>query len=210
MTVDMKAKVDSATRQETVRRHLQTSADVKKLAADLCASDIVRAAELIADCIAGGGKILLCGNGGSAADCQHMAAEFVSRLTMDFARPGIPAIALTTDTSFLTAYANDIDFDGIFARQVSTLGNPGDVLIGISTSGRSKNVVRAVERAKAGGLAVVVLIGSGGPLSEMADVAIRVPSQVTQHIQESHLAIEHVICHLVERQLYSGSEPESE
>ena len=99
MTLEMKDKVDSGTRQETVRRHLQTSADVKTRTADLCASDIVRAAELIADCIAGGGKILLCGNGGSAADCQHMAAEFVSRLTMDFARPGIPAIALTTDTS---------------------------------------------------------------------------------------------------------------
>jgi D-sedoheptulose 7-phosphate isomerase len=186
-----------------VRAHLQGSAEVKTRVAEICAPDVVRAAETIAACIAAGGKILLCGNGGSAADCQHMAAEFVSRLTADFARPGIPAIALTTDTSFLTAFTNDIDFDGVFARQVETLGKPGDVLIGISTSGGSRNVVRAVERARAGDMKVVVLVGSAGPLAGMADVAIRVPSQNTQHIQESHLAIEHVICHLVERQLYS-------
>lgn len=188
--------------QETVREHLRASADVKNSVAETCAPDIVRAAEAIADSILAGGKILLCGNGGSAADCQHMAAEFVSRLTADFVRPGIPAIALTTDTSFLTAFTNDVDFDGVFARQVQALGKPRDVLIGISTSGRSRNVVRAVECARAGGLIAVVLIGSEGVLAEMADIAIRVPSRVTQHIQESHLAIEHVICHLVERHLY--------
>jgi D-sedoheptulose 7-phosphate isomerase len=188
--------------QETVRAHLRASAEVKNKVAETCAADIVRAAQLLAESIAAGGKILLCGNGGSAADCQHMAAEFVSRLTMDFVRPAIPAIALTTDTSFLTAFTNDVDFDGVFARQVEALGRPRDVLIGISTSGGSRNVIRAVERARAAGLSVVVLVGSGGALAEMADVAIRVPSRMTQHIQESHLAIEHIICHLVERQLY--------
>ncbi len=189
---------------EVVRAHLRASAEVKGKTAEACADQVARAATVIGEAIAAGGKILICGNGGSAADSQHMAAEFVSRLTGDFVRPGIPAIALTTDTSFLTAFANDIDFDGVFARQVETLGKPRDVLIGISTSGGSRNVVRAVERARAGGLTVVVLCGSDGVLAEMADVAIRVPSKVTAHIQESHLAIEHVICHLVERQLYKG------
>ncbi len=187
---------------ETVRAHLRASAAVKTKAAELCAADISRAAATLAEAIAAGGKILLCGNGGSAADCQHMAAEFVSRLSADWVRPGIPAIALTTDTSFLTAFANDDDFDGVFARQVETLGRPGDVLIAISTSGRSRNVIRAVERARAARVGVIVLTGSHGPLADMADVAITVPSESTQHIQESHLAIEHVICYLVERQLF--------
>ena len=188
--------------EQSVRAHLTSSADIKKRVAEECTAAIVQAAELIAKSVAGGGKILLCGNGGSAADCQHMAAEFVSRLTIDFVRPGIAAIALTTDTSFLTAFTNDVHFDGVFARQVETLGRPGDVLIGISTSGGSRNVVRAVESARAGGLSVVILAGEGGPLAAMADVAICVPSRVTQYIQESHLAIEHIICHLVERQVY--------
>jgi D-sedoheptulose 7-phosphate isomerase len=189
--------------EQIARSHLRVSAEVKNKTAEACAADMARAAELIAGAVADGAKILLCGNGGSAADCQHMAAEFVSRLTADFVRPGIAAIALTTDTSFLTAFANDIDFDGVFARQVETLGRPGDVLIGISTSGRSRNIVRAVESARAGGLRVVTLTGSVGPLAEMADVAIKVPSDSTQHIQESHLAIEHVLCHLVERRLFA-------
>jgi len=191
---------------EIIRAHFRGSVDVKNKTAESCAAEIARAATVIADSVAGGGKILLCGNGGSAADCQHMAAEFVSRLSSDFVRPGIAAIALTTDTSFITAFTNDVEFDGVFARQVETLGKPGDVLIGISTSGRSRNVVRAVESARANGLKVIVLTGVEGPLAEMADVAIRVPSQSTQHIQESHLAIEHIVCRLVELQLYQPSE----
>lgn len=190
---------------DVVRAHLQASAEAKKQAAEVCAGDVARAVEIIADAMSAGGKILLCGNGGSAADCQHMAAEFVSRLTIDFVRPGLPALALTTDTSFLTAYANDIDFEGIFGRQVQALGRQGDVLLGISTSGRSKNVIRAVEQARAAGMHVVVLMGGSGPLADLADVAVKVPSQSTQHIQECHLAIEHVICHLVERRLFPGS-----
>jgi D-sedoheptulose 7-phosphate isomerase len=154
-----------------------------------------------------GGKLLLCGNGGSAADCQHMAAEFVSRLTKTFERPGLPAIALTTDSSFLTAYANDCGFDGVFERQVQALGQPGDVVLGISTSGNSPNVVRAVRRARAAGLRSIALTGDGGLLGSLADVAIAVPSTDTQHIQEAHLAIEHLICWLVERELFPSERP---
>ena len=191
---------------QLVRAHLRASAEVKEKTAEACAADVVRAAETIAESIAAGGKILLCGNGGSAADCQHMAAEFVSRLTSDFARPGIPAVALTTDTSFLTAFTNDIGFEDVFARQVETLGRAKDVLIGISTSGRSANVIRAIGSARARGMKVVVLMGSEGPMADLADVAICVPSRSTQHVQESHLAIEHVVCRIVELRLYSKVE----
>jgi phosphoheptose isomerase len=187
---------------EHVRGHLAESAKLKILVADKCLKSILAAADLIASTFRSGGKILLCGNGGSAADCQHMAAEFVSRLTRDFERPALAAIALTTDTSFLTAFANDCGFDGVFERQVEALGKPGDVLIGISTSGNSPNVVRAVEVAKKTGLHTVVLTGQGGGLTAIAEVAIAVPSTNTQHIQEAHLTIEHILCYLVERYLF--------
>ena len=190
----------------TVRSYLAESAAIKRLTADACAEAIVTAAAAVTEAFRAGGKLLICGNGGSAADCQHRAAEFVSRLTKDFERPGLPAIALTTDTSFLTAYANDCGFDGIFARQVQALGRPGDVLLGISTSGNSPNVIQAVELARATGLRTVSLTGAGGRLGKLADVAIAVPSDDTQHIQETHLAIEHVLCMLVERALF-GARP---
>ena len=186
----------------TIKERLRLAAAVNDAMAESGAASIAAAADLIAHCFRSHGKVLLCGNGGSAADCQHMAAELVGRLTQEKDRPGLPAIALTTDTSFLTAYANDVDFDGVFARQVEALGRRGDVLIGISTSGRSRNVIRAAEASRRLEIRVVVLMGNAGPLDEMADVAIKVPSQSTQHIQESHLAIEHVICHLVERRLF--------
>lgn len=166
------------------------------------AEDIARAASLIAESFRRGGKLLLCGNGGSAADCQHLAAEFMGRLTREIVRPGLPAIALTTDTSYLTAYANDFGFDGVFARQVEALAATGDVLLAISTSGSSPNVLAAVEAAKRKGVAVVALLGDAGTLGEAADVAIRVPSRDTQLIQQVHLAVEHLICHLVERALH--------
>jgi D-sedoheptulose 7-phosphate isomerase len=185
-----------------VRTYLAESAEIKRLTADACAEAITAAAGLLADAFRAGGKVLICGNGGSAADCQHMAAEFVSRLTKDFERPGLPAVALTTDSSFLTAYANDCGFEGIFARQVQALGRSGDVLIGISTSGNSPNVIQAVELARASGLRTVSLTGSGGRLPKVADVAIMVPSDDTQHIQETHLAVEHLLCLLVERALF--------
>jgi D-sedoheptulose 7-phosphate isomerase len=123
-------------------------------------------------------------------------------LTHEKDRPGLPAIALTTDTSFLTAYPNDVGFDGVFARQVQALGSPGDILIAISTSGRSRNILTAVEEARGKGLSVVGLLGEDGPLATTADVAIRVPTSDTQVIQQVHLAVEHLICHLVERALY--------
>jgi D-sedoheptulose 7-phosphate isomerase len=181
---------------------LKKSAEVKLRVAESCGREILLAADMISDCFRTGGKLLLCGNGGSAADCQHMAAEFVSRLSTEFERPGLPAIALTTDSSFLTAYANDSGFEGVFERQVQALGKSEDVLIAISTSGNSKNVVRAVERASEMGLKSIGLLGSEGRLSGQCDVAIAVPDPSTQHIQEAHLAIEHVLCELVEIQLF--------
>lgn len=189
-------------RLDTVRLRLTEAADVMRLAVDHCAPAILAAADLIILSLQNGGKLLLCGNGGSAADCQHLATEFTCRLTGDFVRPGLAALALTTDTSFLTAYANDFDFEGIFARQVETLGKSGDVLLGISTSGGSGNIVRAVETARSLGLKSIALTGDRGPLRDLADIAMCVPSSSTAHIQETHLAIEHVICHLVERALF--------
>src|SRR2546421_10089316 len=191
-------------RRETARAYLRESADTKRGTADSCDDAIIAAADLIAQSFRAGAKVLLCGNGGSAADCQHMATEFVSRLTKSFERPGLPAIALTTDTSFLTAFANDCGFDGVFERQVQALGRPGDVLIGISTSGNSPNVVLAVKYARVAGLRSVVLTGARGVLASLADVAISVPSTDTQHIQETHLAVEHLICWLVEPELFSS------
>ena len=197
--------IDSEHR-DTVKSHLRESAELKNQVAEKCLDSIVAAVNLIATTFRKGGKLLLCGNGGSAADCQHMAAEFVNRLTKDFNRPGLPAIALTTDTSFLTAFTNDCGFDGIFERQVTTLGKSGDILIGISTSGNSTNVIRAVEEAKKANIGTVVLIGSDGLLAEMADVVISVPSTNTQYIQEAHLTIEHILCDLVERNIFRDHE----
>ena len=185
-----------------VRHHLMESARLKEEIAQQGVDLIVTAAGLIARAMQSGGKVLLCGNGGSAADCQHMAAEFVSRLHGDFARPGLPAVALTTDTSFLTAFANDCGFDGVFECQVQTLGQPGDILIGISTSGNSMNVVRAMEAAVKLGMTTIALTGRGGHLAETAQVTIPVPHTHTLYIQEAHLAIEHILCSLVEQYLF--------
>jgi D-sedoheptulose 7-phosphate isomerase len=195
-----KPRIDPRTK--TVSSHLRASATVKEQTARTCVKAILAAADEISTAFGKGGKLLLCGNGGSAADCQHLAAEFTSRLSADFARPGLPAIALTTDTSFLTAYANDFDFDGVFARQVQALGKPGDVLLGISTSGNSKNVIRALETAKSIGMLTIALTGRGGRMQKLVDSAICIPSRDTQHTQETHLAVEHLLCHLVERTLF--------
>jgi phosphoheptose isomerase len=190
------------------RDYLIDAADTIRAVEASALDDVVAAAGLLLDALVGGGKVLICGNGGSAADAQHLATEFVSTLTLDHPRPSIPAIALTTDTSLLTAIANDFGVEGIFERQVASLGAPGDVLIAISTSGASANVVRAAERAKLLGLRVVALTGStGGALAPAADVAIRVPSAVTAHIQEAHLAIEQLLALLVERSLYPEPVP---
>ncbi|MEW6060181.1 MAG: SIS domain-containing protein [Actinomycetota bacterium] len=188
---------------ERARAYLLETSEAARRAADACAADIVAAAELLEDALLGGRKILLCGNGGSAADSQHLAAEFVSTLTLDNRRPAIPAIALTTDTSILTAIANDFGFEGVFARQVEALGHSGDVLIGISTSGNSTDVVRAFEQAAAQKVRTIALTGeSGGVLAAMADVAIKIPSSVTSHIQECHIAVGQLLALMVEEALY--------
>jgi D-sedoheptulose 7-phosphate isomerase len=166
---------------------------------------LIAAAETIAAAFAAGGKVLLCGNGGSAADCQHFAAEFVSQLRKEFPRRGLPAIALTTDTSVLTAYANDFGFDGVFERQVRALGRTGDVLVALSTSGNSENVRRAVRAARELGLRTIGLSGEGGQLTAEVDCPVVIPSRNTQHVQESLLPIEHAICDLVERLLFPAS-----
>jgi len=188
--------------RERMRTHVAESARVARQLVDACGDAILAAADALAATFRAGGKALLCGNGGSAADCQHMATEFVSRLTVDFVRPGLPALALTTDTSFLTAYANDCGYDGVFARQVQALGKPEDLLIGISTSGASANVVHAVRAARRIGMRTVVLIGAGGALRELADIAIAVPSTSTQYVQEAHIMVEHILCDIVERRLF--------
>ena len=181
---------------------LLTSAEVKRLTASQCSDAAMQAAQMIAVSLRGGGKLMLCGNGGSAADSQHLAAEFVATLDHRRPRAGLPALALTTDSSFLTAYANDFGYEGVFARQVETLGRPGDVLIGISTSGNSANVVAACRAARASDIGVVAMTGEGGgSLVEHADILLQVPSSVTMHIQESHIALGHVITLAVERLL---------
>lgn len=190
------------TPRDRAQAYLRESADITTRVAEQCLDSILAAANLIAEAFKNGNKLLLCGNGGSAADCQHMAAEFVGVLRKEFPRAGLPAIALTTDTSFLTAYTNDCGFESVFEHQVKALGQANDVLIGISTSGNSVNVLQAVRAAKSIGLHTIALAGERGKLMAAADVAICVPSSDTQHIQEAHIAIEHIVCELVERSLF--------
>lgn len=192
---------------EMATAHLLESAQIQKEAADLCMESILDSVSLITDVFKSGGKILLCGNGGSAADSQHMATEFTSRLTKDLNRRALPAISLTTDTSFLTAYSNDLDFDGIFERQIQALGEKSDLLIGFSTSGNSKNVILALKAAKLAKMKTLIFTGNSGSLKKMADTVISVPSSNTQYIQESHIAIYHTICELVEYKLFLEKKP---
>ena len=162
--------------------------------------DIGRAASLICEALRGGRKLMLCGNGGSAADSQHIAAELSGRFVND--RRPLAAVALSTDTSTMTCIANDYTFDEVFSRQVMGLGMRGDCLLAISTSGNSRNVIRAVEAARAAGVHAIGLLGKGGgTLRELCDVAIVVPSQTTARIQEAHIFIGHTLCALVEEAL---------
>lgn len=154
-------------------------------------------------CLQRGGKILLAGNGGSAADAQHIAGEFVSRFAFD--RPGLPAIALTTDTSILTAIGNDYGYERLFARQVQAHGNKGDVFIGYSTSGKSPNILHAFEEARSRGLLCIGLTGNrGGPMRELCDYLLEVPSGITPKIQEGHLVLGHILCGLVENAIFKA------
>jgi D-sedoheptulose 7-phosphate isomerase len=159
---------------------------------------LVTVAELTAKAMQSGHKLLVAGNGGSAADAQHLVAEFVVRLTVN--RPALRAIALTTDTSILTAAGNDYGFDHLFSRQLEALGQPGDIFLGISTSGNSKNILRALTQAKILGITTIGLTGAGGgKMGPLCDYNIVIPSNITMNIQESHLALEHIFCMLVER-----------
>lgn len=167
---------------------------------------ILEVGDLLAECLIAGNKLLICGNGGSAADSQHMAAELVSSFMKGLQRPGLPAIALTTDSSILTAYANDFGFEGVFARQVEALGQPGDYLLAISTSGRSKNVVAAVRSAQARGMRVIALTGSApNPIADLANYAIAIPSSDTQAVQTGHLVTEHALCRIIEDRWTGGA-----
>jgi phosphoheptose isomerase len=168
---------------------------------------VAAAAAMLAMCFRSGGKVLLFGNGGSAADAQHMAAEFVGRFLVE--RRGLPAVALTTNTSALTALANDFGFEHVFARQIEALGRPGDVAVAISTSGRSANVVAGAQAARAAGMRSIGVLGSpGAPLEAGVDVAITVPSESVPSIQETHLAIEHALCGSVETLLLTAETSE--
>jgi D-sedoheptulose 7-phosphate isomerase len=186
-----------------IESHFRESAGVKLATLHAASGAILAAAGLVAESFRQGGKVMLCGNGGSAADAQHLAAEFTSLLRQDFPRPGLPAIALSTDTSYLTARSNDFGFDGVYARLVESLGRPGDVLIGISTSGNSRNVLAAFTVAQGRGIKTIGLTGAGGgKMATLSDLLLAVTSAKTQHIQETHITIGHVICQLVEEELF--------
>ena len=190
-------------RQAFIQDELKASAETKTRIFEQCSDRIIKAVDVLIQALNQKKKILLCGNGGSAADAQHIATEFMIRMSPDIKRPGIPAIALTTDSSLLTAGANDLGYDQVFARAVEALGNPGDVLIGISTSGKSESVNQALRTARTRGMATIGLLGKdGGPAKTLVDVGIIVPSSDTQRIQEGHITIAHIICALVEREIY--------
>jgi D-sedoheptulose 7-phosphate isomerase len=180
-----------------ISNHAQKGAELRVLFFEENSKLIVDIAGYIAASLVKGGKILICGNGGSAADAQHMAAEFVGRFKLE--RPALPAIALTTDTSILTAVSNDYNFKDIFKRQIKALGKEGDILIAISTSGKSKNIIEAIEAAKEKNMLTVGLTGKKGlPMLDVCDYVLHVPSDETPLIQEIHISALHIICELVD------------
>ncbi|RCK73077.1 MAG: Phosphoheptose isomerase 1 [Ignavibacteriae bacterium] len=190
-------------RQKYIQDQLEDSAATKKKMFEACASSIIKAVDLIFNALNNHKKILICGNGGSAADSQHIAAELVIRMTKPN-RPPVAAIALTTDTSILTAGGNDIGFENIFSRQVEALGNEGDILIAISTSGNSENVNRAIQQAKNKQMKVIGLLGKDGGVSKnLVDIPIIIPADDTQRIQEGHITVAHIICGIIENEMFS-------
>lgn len=190
-------------RQKFVLDSLKASADTKQKIAETCVPEILKAIDLLIQAFNNHKKVLLCGNGGSAADAQHLATEFVIRLNPSIKRPGLPAIALTTDSSALTAGANDIGYDNVFARSVEALGQDGDVLIGISTSGNSASVNNAFQKARQQNMVTIALLGKdGGASKDLVDLAIIVPSDDTQRIQEGHITIGHIIFQEVEQEMF--------
>lgn len=192
-------------KEKFITESLKESSETKLKIEQACKEDILKAASILSEIYRNGNKLLLCGNGGSAADCQHIATELMIRLNHHIQRPALPAIALTTDTSNLTAGGNDIGFENIFARNVEGLGNKGDALIAISTSGNSGNVIKAVEMAHKKGMKVIGLLGGeGGKLKPIVDLPIVIPSSNVQRIQEGHITVAHIICELVEEELYNS------
>src|SRR3989338_1994813 len=185
--------------ENKIREMLLESAEVKKTVANTMAGKVEKFAAMTMDTMKSGKKVLVCGNGGSAADAQHFAAEFIVRYKTD--RKTLPAIALTTDTSVITAHANDYGFNTLFERQVEALGNKGDLFVGISTSGNSENVMLALKMAKEKGMKTVALLGKdGGKTKGMADLDIIIPSSQTARIQEAQMCIMHIVCELVENE----------
>jgi len=185
---------------EIVLETLKESIDVKQRSIEPAADLIVKVAESMAGCLASGHKVLIFGNGGSAADAQHIAAELVNRLNVE--RAPLAGIALTTDASVLTSIGNDYDFSRVFSKQIQALGKKGDIAWGFSTSGNSKNVIQAVETAKRLGLFTIGMTGRGGALAKTADLVFTVDSGVTARVQETHITIAHILCDLVDRILY--------
>jgi len=187
-------------RQQIITQ-LEESAAVKQQTILSAIEAIEAAATMLIECLRAGGKVLLCGNGGSAGDAQHIASELVLRLKLE--RPAIPALALTTDTSLLTAIGNDYKYDLVFVRQVEAFGRAGDILVAISTSGESENVIKAVEFATVEGIKTLALTGAkGGRLAGKVNLAIKVPSDNVQRIQECHITIGHILCELIETALF--------
>lgn len=190
---------------DIIKRQIKESIAVKELILkdENLVRDIERAVRMVTDTYQQGGKTLLAGNGGSAADAQHIAGEFVSRFYFD--RPGIPSISLSTDTSILTAIGNDYGFDRLFERQVQAQGQAGDTFIGITTSGNSENIVRALDMCRQKDIKTIILTGqSGGKVAALCDLCLKVPSSETPRIQESHILLGHIICCLVEENLFGN------
>ena len=193
----------SETALKKVMDHAAAGLAARKAFFDTKAELVVEIGRAMAVCLAGGGKVMFCGNGGSAADCQHLAAEFTNRFKME--RPPLPGLALTTDTSAITAIGNDYSFDLIFEKQVQALGRPGDILVGLSTSGTSTNVVRAMREARRNSIVTVGLAGqSGAEMATVSDFLVTVPSSDTPVIQEIHTAAGHMMCHLVDHFLFEA------
>ncbi|WP_280645442.1 MULTISPECIES: D-sedoheptulose 7-phosphate isomerase [unclassified Dysgonomonas] len=189
--------------EDTIVKHIQDSISVKeKILSDPDLLTVIKdAAVLVTEAYKRGNKTLLAGNGGSAADAQHIAGEFVSRFYFD--RPGIPSIALSTDTSIMTAIGNDYGFDKLFERQIQAQGVEGDVFIGITTSGNSQNILQALDACRSKGVKSIILTGqTGGAVANACDICIKVPSVETPRIQESHILIGHIICCIVEEALF--------
>ncbi|MGD1045495.1 MAG: D-sedoheptulose 7-phosphate isomerase [Bacteroidota bacterium] len=190
-------------RDKFISDSLKESSDTKLRILQQCSADISKAVDMIINAFKSKKKVLLCGNGGSAADAQHLATEFVIRLSPHIKRPGLPAIALTTDSSLLTAGANDLGYDNVFTRSIEALSNEGDVLIGISTSGNSNSVNRAFQKAREMKLTTIGFLGKGGGKSKsLVDLAIIVPSDDAQRIQEGHITIGHIIFQEVEQEMF--------